>query len=174
MRRQLAAVLRSLPSIGAVALVVLSLAHDDPAHAAEKVSPSPRAERRVRAALAPAQAAALVAGAPADRVVLDSGQTLAELVDLAADEAGVELAFTPVDPCPIVRTTAARGPLAANEVRAFRARGDLGAQGGAVAGCGVPAEARAVAAIVSGVNGKGSGALRIWPIGDPEPAIGAL
>jgi hypothetical protein len=38
----------------------------------------------------------------------------------------------------------------------------------------VPAGARALAAIVSGTSGKGGGALRVWPAGDPEPAIALL
>jgi hypothetical protein len=158
-----------------LAVAALASAGVDPGSAANTVSPSPRAERRVLEALAPAQAEKLLAGAPASSIVFDDGTTLAQLVGLAAADAGVELAFTPVDPCVVVRTAGtARGPLAANEVRAFLARGDLGGQGGAAGGCGIPAEARALAAIVSGTNGKGNGALRIWPSGDPEPAIGAL
>lgn len=159
---------------GALVLGVLAPAQIDAARTAEAISPSPRAERRIREALAPAQTEALIAGTAPDRIVLESGQTLTQLVALAAEEAGVELAFTPVDPCAIVRTAAAGGPLASNEVRAFHARGDLGVQGGAIAGCGVPAEARALAVIASGINAKGFGMLRIWPTGDPEPSIGAL
>lgn len=151
----------------------LGLAGSGVAQTAE--TPSPRLERRVLQALSPPQAEAFAHDADPAEIVLEDGETLAQLLARAKAEAGVELAFTPLDPCVLVRTAGSTaGALAAGETRAFRARGSLSAQGGAVAGCGIPADAQALAAIVRVAASRGKGSLRVWPSGDPEPGISLL
>jgi hypothetical protein len=128
---------------------------------------SPRVERRAAAALGADQVQELVDGAAPADITLASGGTLADLLELAAEEAAAPLAYTPVDPCLLVRTAgSAGGALAPGETRAFRARGGLGPQGGALAGCGVPEAARALAVVVRAVP-RGRGSLRLGPAGSP-------
>ena len=135
---------------------------------------SPRLERRVLAALDERQAAAFAAGAPASEIVLADGATLAELLAQAAAEIGAPLAYTPLDPCLLVRTAgSAEGGLRGGETRSFFARGNLAAQGGAIAGCGVPGEARALAVAVRAVP-RGKGSLRLGPAGLPVPGLPLL
>lgn len=127
--------------------------------------PSPGWERRVLAALDARQAAAFAAGAPATEIVLADGRTLAELLAQAAAEVATPMTFTALDPCLLARTVgAAEDALRAGETRSFRVRGNLSAQGGAIAGCGVPGEARALAVAVRAVP-RGKGSLRIGPAG---------
>jgi hypothetical protein len=127
-------------------LVALALVASAPAPGAETAS-SPRLVRQVLAALTPEQAEAIAAGADASTILVEDGKTLAQLIAETA-ETSVELAYTPVDPCTIVRTAgAAAGSLLAGETRGFRARGSLSDQGGAIGGCGVPGDARALAVI---------------------------
>ena len=136
--------------------------------------PSPRLERRVLEALDEEQAAAFAAGAPASEIVLADGLTLAELLVQAATEAGTPLAFTPLDPCLLVRTAgSAAGALRASETRPFAARGNLGGQGGAIGGCGVPPEARALAVVVRVVP-RGRGSLQLGPAGQPISGLAVL
>lgn len=157
-----------------VGLIALALLGSASARAAERTW-NPRLLRQVLAALTPEQAAAFAAGADASAVLVEDGKTLDQVIAAAVAETSVELAYTPVDPCALVRTAgAAAGALLAGETRAFRARGSLSAQGGAVGGCGVPDDARAIAVIARVAGARGKGSLRIWPAGDPEPAIGVL
>ncbi len=136
---------------------------------------SPRLERRVWEGLTPAQVEAVARGADPSTVLLADGTSLAEAFARAAAETAAPLAFTPVDPCNLVRTVGTPGgAFGPGERRAFHARGNLGAQGGAASGCGVPAEAQALAVIVRAAASRGKGSLRVWPQGDPEPGIAAL
>jgi hypothetical protein len=162
--------LRALPFVALAGLAVLASAGAPPA-----VTASPRLERRVLEALTANQAEAFARGADPTSIVLAGGETLAELLARVVKETAVELSYTPVDPCVLVRTvSSAAGPLAAGETRAFRARGSLSAQGGTRTGCGVPDDAQALAAIVRVAASRGKGSLRVWPAGDPEPGISLL
>ncbi len=135
---------------------------------------SPRLERRVLEALGPEQREAFAAGAPASEIVLADGQTLEELLVRAAAEGSTPLAYTPFDPCLLVRTAgSAAGALQPGETRAFQAHGNLRPQGGAIGGCGVPEEARALAVILRAVP-RGKGSLRIGPVGQPLAGLPAL
>lgn len=153
-------------------LVVLALLVSSAARA--EGNGNPRLGRRVLEALTAAQAEDFAAGADPAGIRLETGETLAQVLARMAAEARVELAYTPLDPCVVVRTAStATGALAAGETRAFRARGSLRAQGGASSGCGVPADAKALAVILRVVP-RGRGSLKIWPAGDPEPGISVL
>lgn len=128
---------------------------------------SPRMQRRVAAALGEREARAFAAGADPSEVVLPSGETLEQLLERAGAETGEQLGYTPVDPCLLVRTAGGGGRLEPAQTRSFVARGSLVAQGGAVAGCGVPQEARALAVVLRAVT-AGKGALEVSPaVGGP-------
>jgi hypothetical protein len=134
---------------------------------------SPRLQRQVVEALTPQQAEAFANGADPATILVADGTTLEQFLAEAAAANGAQLAYTPIDPCPLVRTTsAAAGGLAAGESRGFRARGNLAAQGGAATGCGIPTDAQALAVVVRATGrGKGGGSLRVWPAADPEPDL---
>lgn len=132
---------------------------------------SPRLERQVLEALDEQQAEAFAAGADPAAITFADGGTLAELIARAAAEAAAPLGYTPLDPCVLVRT--ARSPaglLTPSEPRSFLARGRLGSQGGTRGGCGVPAEARAIAVVVRAAP-RGKGSLQLWPAGGPKPGL---
>jgi hypothetical protein len=132
---------------------------------------SPRLERQVLEALDPRQEDAFAAGADPSEITLEDGRTLAELIAEAAAEAAVPLAYTPLDPCPLVRTVrSTAGSLTPSEPRPFLARGDLRDQGGTRAGCGVPADARVLAVVVRAAP-RGKGSLQLWPAGAPKPGL---
>jgi hypothetical protein len=130
---------------------------------------SPRLERRVREALTREQAAAFAAGADPRDVQLADGETLDQLFAAAAAEASRGLAYTPLDPCTLVRTGGAVPALAAGATRDFLARGNLERQGGSGLGCGVPATARALAVTLRVTGRKGTGSLHFGPFGDEAP-----
>jgi hypothetical protein len=135
---------------------------------------SPRLERRVLEELTPAQVEAFAAGADPASLLLTDGETLEQVFTRAAAEADTPLAYTPLDPCILARTAgSSSGALAAGELRAFRARGDLSNQGGAYAGCGVPEDARVLAVTFRLVT-RGKGSLHIWPAGDSEPGFSSI
>lgn len=93
----------------------------------------------------------------------------------AATEQG--LVLVPVSSCLLAQTTGtAAGPLRPNTARAFLARGpvDLSSQGGAVEGCGIPAEAQALAVILRVEQAAGRGWLKAFPAGSAEPAAGLI
>ena len=78
-----------------------------------------------------------------------AGLTLEELLLKEAADGQQPLAFTALDPCLLVRTAGTTaGTLKLGQARAFRARGSLRGQGGAIAGCGISAEARALALVI--------------------------
>ncbi len=136
---------------------------------------SPRLERRVLDALDPKQLQQLAEGAEPADVRLDDGRTVAELIAQEAEAAAATLAFTPTDPCVLVRTVAsAAGPISAGETRSFMARGGLSPQGGALAGCGVPSDAQALAVLLRIAGAPAKGSLRVWPVGESEPGISAV
>ena len=135
---------------------------------------SPRLERRVRAALDAEQREAFAAGAAASEIVLADGQTLEELLIAAAAEAEQPLAYVALDPCLLVRTAgSAAGALQPGQIRGFRARGSLRPQGGAIAGCGVPEGARALAVIARALP-RGKGSLLLGPAGSPSLGLPVL
>ena len=136
--------------------------------------PSPRLERRVLEALDEEQAAAFAAGVPASEIVLADGLTLDALLVQAAAEASAPLAYTPLDSCLLVRTAGSvAGALRAGETRPFAARGNLSGQGGAIGGCGVPPEARALAVTIRVVP-RGRGSLQLGPGGQPISGLAVL
>jgi hypothetical protein len=136
---------------------------------------NPRLERQVIGALTADQARAFAAGAAASSIVLASGRTLEQAMAEALAETTVELAYTPLDPCALANTQSTpAGAFKSGETRAFRARGALTDQGGALAGCGVPVDATALAVVVRATAPRGAGSLRIWPVGDPEPEVAVL
>jgi len=160
-------------SAGLCVLVGLALFASGAAHAAPLSNP--RLERLALAALTADQAKAFAAGAAASTIVLASGKTLEQVLAEVLEETTIELAYTPLDPCTLVDTLRTpAGLFKAGETRSFRARGALDGQGGALAGCGVPADAKALAVVARVDAPRGPGSLRIWPVGDPEPAIAAL
>ena len=92
-----------------------------------------------------------------------------------AAEEDLQLGYTAIDSCSLVRTVASTaGELVAGEARTFAARGDLGSQGGAFIGCGIPEDAHALAVVVRVAAPRGKGSLRVWPAGAPEPASSLL
>jgi hypothetical protein len=136
---------------------------------------SPRIERLVLPAIDEPAARALAEGADPTSIRLADGRSLDDAVAAAAGEAELGLAFTPADPCVLVRTSGSpAGPLQAGEARLFAARGGLISQGGAKAGCGVPAEARVVAVLLRAIGGAGKGSLRVSAVGVPEPGVSTL
>ena len=136
---------------------------------------SPRLERLVLPSIDAAAARALAEGVETASIRLADGRALSDAVAAAADDSQVGLAFTPTDPCVLVRTAgSAAGALRSGEKRGFVARGSLTAQGGAGAGCGVPPEARVVAVLLRSIGGTGKGSLRVFPPGTPEPAASTI
>jgi hypothetical protein len=98
------------------------------------------------------------------------GAALVSVATARADNGG--LGFVPVSPCILVQTVASSaGAMHANEVRAFLARGavDLSGQGGPAGGCGIPAEAQALAVTLRVARPGGIGQLKVWAADQPEP-----
>ena len=82
--------------------------------------------------------------------------------------------FRQINPCRLTDTRAAtqaalRGPFTSGKVRTYAAVGNLSAQGGSAAGCGVPAGAVSVSVVMTAVTPTGSGYLRAWTAGAAEP-----
>src|SRR4051812_3034121 len=85
--------------------------------------------------------------------------------------------FVPITPCRILDTRAATaGPLVANTTRVVQVSGGTGftAQGGAAAGCGIPAEASAMAASLTSTNAAGNRSLREWAPAPTPPTATTL
>lgn len=88
-----------------------------------------------------------------------------------------ESKFVPVAPCRIydTRNGAGRSPIGAGTFRIAKIRGpeDFGgqfaAQGGKAGGCGISPDATSVVATFTAVSPAGTGYLRAWPSGSPEP-----
>lgn len=86
------------------------------------------------------------------------------------------LVYLPLQPCTLARTVqSTAGRMAANEVRPFIARGevDLSSQGGGIAGCSVPVEARALLVSARIVGADGPGQLKLWASDRPEVTTAA-
>lgn len=93
---------------------------------------------------------------------------------LSAFASGAEpegLVYVPVNPCILVRTVGSiAGKMGADETRPFLARGGVGfsAQGGNIAGCGIPEEAAAIVVSIRLSSAEGKGQLKLWPSDRPE------
>lgn len=139
--------------------------------------------RRIVAAMSDEQRRDLLAGKdlsvalPAhQRVVTIAGGHLQTIVAKAIGDSTSDLLFVPVQPCRVIDTRLAGGPLAANVERDFRVTGSasLASQGGNASGCGIPQgattpEAAAVAINFIAVGPAGAGDLRAWPFGQTKP-----
>jgi hypothetical protein len=82
------------------------------------------------------------------------------------------LVYVALEPCTLVRTAGSRaGKMAADEVRAFLARGavDLSEQGGARGGCGILAQAEVVAVSLRVAAAAGKGRISLWPSDQAPP-----
>ncbi len=78
-------------------------------------------------------------------------------------------------PCRIVDTRTVARPLLAGESRGFGfGYGFMSAQGGASSGCGIPAEASAIAFNVTAVGPTGAGYLTVYPYGTYRPTASSL
>jgi Collagen triple helix repeat (20 copies) len=92
--------------------------------------------------------------------------------------AGAALVYIPVAACTVASTAASdAGKLMANEARGFLVRGpatDLAAQGGSATGCGIPADAQAVALSFRAVLAEKAGQLRGWATDETEPPTALL
>src|SRR5579862_9284543 len=88
------------------------------------------------------------------------------------------LVYVPVAACTLASTAASEaGKLLPNEARGFLVRGlgtDLAAQGGEPTGCGIPAEAQAVALSFRVARADKPGQLRGWPTEEAEPTTALL
>ncbi len=110
------------------------------------------------------------------RVVQIAGGHLQTIVAKAIGDATSDLVFVPVQPCRVIDTRLAGGPLAAGVERDFRVTGSasLAGQGGNASGCGIPQGAStplaaAVAINFVAVGPAGPGDLRAWAFGQPKP-----
>ncbi len=140
-------------------------------------------DRKVLHAVTPGQAQALAEGAAAAEIVLDSGQTLAEYLRDSVG-GGPGLVYVPVDLCRLFATSAqtvpVSGRMAADEIRAYVARGAGTAhtdQGGMPAGCGIPDEALAALIhfrVVPDRIQDAFGFFKAWRSDLPEPSTRIL
>lgn len=96
---------------------------------------------------------------------------------VAQGDEGPGLVFHSVTPCVLLRTVAAPlGAMHADEVRTFLARGaaSLSSQGGSAGGCGIPAEAQALAVTLRIAKPDGPGQLKVWASDQPEPGTALM
>ena len=73
-----------------------------------------------------------------------------------------ETTFVPMVPCRIYSSVTG-GRFLPNETRTIDKTGDLTAQGGDPAGCGIPAAATALEVNVTAASASGTGYIRVWP-----------
>jgi hypothetical protein len=88
-----------------------------------------------------------------------------------------DLTFTPVQPCRIVDTRIAGGPVATGGARSFRAvsAGDYTEQGGSASDCGLGAiAASAVALNVTAVTPAVAGFATVYPFGSARPGVASV
>ena len=119
--------------------------------------------------VAAAVAGATIAGAaPSGGSAQTPAATAVKAVPNAAVDTAVENKFTPVNPCRVVDTRLAGGPIG---TRAFYAAGTTGfvTQGGTSGGCGIPSAATAIQATVIAVAPTAGGYLQTWAYGAPLP-----
>ncbi len=138
---------------------------------------------RIVAAMSDEQVRDLLAGKnlsvalPAHRqVVAIVGGRLQTIVAKDIGDSTSDLLFVPVQPCRIIDTRLAGGPLAAGVQRDFQVTGSasLAAQGGNSSGCGIPQGASTPLAAAVAINfiavaPAGAGDLRAWPFGQTKP-----
>jgi hypothetical protein len=88
-----------------------------------------------------------------------------QLAAAAPVDTAVGSSYTPITPCRIVDTRLAGGRIAANTTRSYVAAGTAGftGQGGASAGCGIPAAASAMQVTITAVSATGRGLLKAYP-----------
>jgi hypothetical protein len=90
----------------------------------------------------------------------------------AAIDSSTESKYTPIPQCRVVDTRlSVGGQVAVNSVRSWHVSGTTGfvPQGGTNGGCGVPASATAVTAVIQSISATGVGDLHLWPVGSTEP-----
>lgn len=93
----------------------------------------------------------------------------------AVGEGGRDLVYTPIQPCRIVDTRVAIGPLAAGVIRNyFAALTTYGGQGGDSRDCGVPGNAAAVQANLVAIGPDTGGFLTVWQAGAGQPTASNL
>jgi hypothetical protein len=87
-----------------------------------------------------------------------------------------DLVYTPINPCRIIDTRKAGGPIGSNSYRTFYVRGaNLSAQGGNPAGCISPrGSPEAVHMNIVAVNSTANGYLTVWPFNTPRPLANVL
>lgn len=125
----------------------------------------------------PAQAARRAAAEErAQRQARTAGGRLQTIIARAIGDSTSDLVFVPVQPCRIIDTRLAGGPLVAGTMRNFQVTGSasLAGQGGNASGCGIPQGstlplAAAVAINFIAVGPAGAGDLRAWAFGQPQP-----
>lgn len=100
---------------------------------------------------------------------------LAALAPPLARQPTSETTYVPLAPCRIVDSRNGTGtndtPLGSGTQRTYYVRGTVGfqPQGGLSGGCGVPAGATSVSAVVAAVRPSSGGHLKAWATGQPEP-----
>lgn len=118
--------------------------------------------------VAAASGSTVVASAPnaANQLVASQAQALTSAPDVI-----VQTEYVPIVPCRIADTRISTGKLLVNVTKTFVVSGssDLSAQGGNINGCPIPLGASAIAASVTSPQADGSGFLRAWATGTPEP-----
>ncbi|WP_426322106.1 hypothetical protein [Microbacterium sp. E-13] len=136
-------------AVGIVAAIALATGAVAAAAAVGNPPPPPRDSTQARQA-GPDQSSALAA---------------------ASTGAGSEQLFVPISPCRIVDTRAAGGKLAASETRSFYVGGTTGftGQGGASAGCGIPAGATGASISLTSTQSGGAGRIIAFPAGIAAP-----
>lgn len=78
--------------------------------------------------------------------------------------------YVPLTPCRVFSTTPASvDGFGIQETRSVRVVGNLAAQGGQAAGCGIPAAASGIEASISATFNQGAGYVRAYPAGQGEP-----
>jgi hypothetical protein len=162
---------------------VLALAWSASAAAAEKTEAQLRADAIVARAEAAsgrgfderfrgAVAGALAALGDEELRAREERGPAAGLGPLVIGASSSQLVYTPVQPCRVIDTRVAGGPLGGGTIRNFRLTGTgLESQGGAAAGCNLPF-GPATAAVVNfvAVNPSGAGNLRAWAYSTPPVA----
>lgn len=108
--------------------------------------------------------------AKANDAAMAQGVTPKALGDLTAD-----LVYTPLNPCRILDTRNAGGPLVANVARTFDGYStNFASQGGTATSCAIPNNVAALALNVYAVNPTNVGFIKVWPASGPEPAVSTV
>jgi hypothetical protein len=97
---------------------------------------------------------------------------------LALGDGDSDLVYFPLTPCRLVdtrNTVTGPVPIAAGTAQEFEANNSLGAQGGAVAGCGVPqTDPAALAVTITATSPQGPGNLRAYAAGVATPPLASV